>query len=172
MKLAINEKDHAGLIETWKEEAKKLKTTEELTVFIDILINDYQHDYGTICHAIAAAAIAGAYVVERSPSGGITGFQAGAIFWEFAKAWGTIKKDEPCALIKYDKLLYPQYEDTFNKIPEDTWKWVQQEAKNNIAEVVEKKLEGLPSHVSSSVMAHWRSIVDGKVPFGLTIGTD
>ena len=36
-------------------------------------------DYGTVCHAIALSAVA------RTAQGGITGFQAGAVMWEFIK---------------------------------------------------------------------------------------
>lgn len=54
-----------------------------------------EHDYGTICVAIGAIAAAAARAADRSPNGGITGFQAGAVFWEFTRAWGVFGKDTP-----------------------------------------------------------------------------
>src|SRR5690349_20327046 len=50
-------------------------TLETLPEFLRHLTEDYHHDYGTICHALAAGAIATAYAMDRSPQGGITGFQ-------------------------------------------------------------------------------------------------
>ena len=40
------------------------------------------------------------------------------------------------------------------------WRWLQDEAK--------KKLEGTTS-AHPEVLAHWQSIVDGRVPFGFTV---
>jgi hypothetical protein len=56
---AITEKD--GVHKEWYEQAKKIQGPSELTTFVAHLLNDYIHDYGTICHACAAAAIAGAW---------------------------------------------------------------------------------------------------------------
>ena len=72
--------------EEWYKQAKE-QTLETLPAFLNHLINDYGHDYGTICHAIAAGAIGAAYALERSPQGGITGFQAGCIMWCFIRHW-------------------------------------------------------------------------------------
>src|SRR6266550_4316712 len=48
--------------EAWYDEAQKM-TAEQLPAFIQHLLTDYDHDYGTICHAVAAAAIAGAQAI-------------------------------------------------------------------------------------------------------------
>lgn len=141
----------------WYAEAKAM-TIENLPAFIEKMRSGYSHDYGTICHAITAAAIAAAWAVERGPQGGITGFQAGAIMWEFMEHWNGIKA--PARLIEYKDLLYPQSAAKFTRISSETWEFVQKKAKENLAS---KEI------AAPSVIAHWESIVAGKVPFGLTV---
>lgn len=118
------------------------------------------HDYGTICVAIGHIAAAAARAADRMPSGGITGFQAGAVFWEFTRAWGVFG-DGPKRVVTYGDMLYPQYADKMAPtISADTWRWLQEEAARNLKE---------RSTAVESVVAHWRSIVDGVVPFGYSV---
>lgn len=70
--------EELGLHKEWYEEAKK-QTLNTLPAFVSNLVENYSHDYGTICHAITAAALGAANAVEESPEGGITGFQANCI---------------------------------------------------------------------------------------------
>lgn len=157
-RIPITESDKVH--EAWYVEAKEVRTPEDLAAFATRMREDYQHDYGTICHAAAACAIAAAWCINRGPTGGITGFQAGAIFWEFYRYW--LHEDGPARLIKYDDLLYPQYEYKFGKtIDKSTWEWVQAEAR--------KKLDDDGDHAHVNVVRHWRSIVAGRVPFGLSV---
>lgn len=143
----------------WFEQARKIKTVEELSKFVDHMLNEYNHDYGTACHAIAACASAAAWL--GADVEGITGFQAGFIMWDFIRNW--TKEDNECGLrlIDYDDFLYPQYSDKFEKtIDRETWYRIQAVAKKN--------LEKSP-YAADSVVRHWRSIVDGIVPFGYKV---
>jgi hypothetical protein len=161
----ITEED--DLQEGWYERAKRISNKKELLDFIKELTTKYEYDYGTICHAIAAAAIAAAYCVENSPQGGITGFQAGAVMWQFIKIWnsgGEYDKD-PLRIIDYGDLLFPQYEDKFTQISKKTWDWVQKQA-------IEKLEEKSSIPVHPSVLAHWYSIKNGIVPFGLNVKSE
>lgn len=122
-----------------------------------------EHDYNSIVYAVAAAAIAAARALDRSPNGGITGFQAGDVFWEFFGEW-MHKRGKPARLVSYENMLFPQYEDNFAKtITPDTWKWLQEEARKNLAEA--------PS-AHGDVADHWRAIVSGAVPFGYVVSSD
>lgn len=104
-------------------------TLEKLPEFLRELTEDYHHDYGTICHAVSIAAIAAAWSVDKSPSGGITGFQAGAVMWEFIREWNYSSNKTGLRIIDNDKFLYPQYEDGFQKtISEDVWNGLKKEA--------------------------------------------
>jgi hypothetical protein len=141
----------------WYEEAEKQDITT-LQSFIQHLINDYHHDYGTICHAITAAAIASAKTVNRSGQGGITGFQASCIMWEFITRW--MRFESPMKLLDYDHMLYPQYANDFHSMSKDTWRWIQDEAKKRLTD---------SDYANETVKAHWQTIMNGIVPFGYEV---
>ena len=146
----------------WFEQASNVKTTDDLVKFIDHLMNDYDHDYGTVVHAVAACAIAAAWVADEK-GGGITGFQAGFVMWDFVKHWMYRNNKTGMRIIDFDNMLYPQYENKFDKtISEDTWINLQIEAENKLKEKDK-------NFVAESVYNHWVSIVEGKVPFGYRV---
>lgn len=155
-KRTITEKDK--LHELWYEKAKK-QTIATLPNFLKKLDESYVHDYGTICHAVAAAALAAAYAMNKLPSGNITGFQAGAVMWQFISKWQGM--EGPLRLVQYENLLFPQYELDFTTISADVWAWAQKEAK--------KRLKQRNKGVNIDVLNHWKSVADGRVPFGLRI---
>lgn len=156
----ITEKKDKALIESWYKRTDAITTPAELTAFINDLTTLYAHDYGTIAHAVTAAALAAAKVVDRSPSGGITGFQAGCIMWEFCSRW-MHWDTAPRSLVTFSDMLYPQYEQKFQKtITKETWAWLKKAA-------VKKLKEKGPVHID--VRTHWQSIVKGQIPFGYTV---
>jgi len=148
--------------EEWGEKAKAT-TIESLPGFIRELTEDYKHDYGTICHAVAIAAVAAAWAIDRSKSGGITGIQAGAVMWEFITTWQHRGNKTGLRLVDFDNMLYPQYSDDFEKtITPHVWEALQKEAQSKIKESKHKSIHG-------DVCLHWKSIVDGEIPFGYTV---
>lgn len=161
----MNEKEsiteEMGLHKEWAKEARDM-TLAKLPEFINRLMNEYNHDYGTICHAIACGSIATAWAMNNhKEQGGITGFQSGCIQWEMIDLWGSFEKG-PKRMLTFENLLYPQYRDRFEKfISNETWEWVQSKAKENI-----EKDDG---SCSPNVMSHWKSIVSGIIPFGFQI---
>lgn len=157
----ITEEMH--LEKEWFEEAKK-QTPETLMSFINHIMNDYRHDYGTIVHAVSACALAAAWASDRYPQGGITGFQAGFVMWDFIRELEYSNNECGLKIVNYDNMLYPQYKDRFEKIiPKWVWEKLQERAK--------EKLENLEQYqyTSGVVIAHWKSIADGKVPFGYSV---
>jgi hypothetical protein len=151
--------DELTLRKEWLEEARQM-TVERLPAFVEKLVN-HQHDYGTICRAIAAAGVAAAYAVERSPAGGITGFQAGCVLWDLITGWNESYEGKPVRLINYNEMLYPQYRDKFRSISQQTWEGLQKEA--------QKRLQEDDQGMHPRVSAHMRDIVNGFVPFGYEI---
>ena len=152
------------IIENWRTQAREM-TLDDLPKFINHLIHDYKHDYGTICHAMSVASVATMWAMNKEPQGGVTGFQAGAIMWENIQNWDISYKDKPLKLINYDKMLYPQYDYVFDKtISEDTWNYLQKKAKNN--------LEKEKQYAVPDIIKHWENIVNGIVPFGYKIEKD
>jgi hypothetical protein len=151
--------EEQGIHKQWYEEARKM-TIKKLPKFMRKLDRKYQHDYGTICHAVTASALAGAYAMDHGSQGDITGFQAGYIMWNFISKWMCVE-GQPLRLIYFEKMLYPQYESMFEKtITADTWQWLQKQARTNLDE---------QSGACEKIRAHWQSIVDGKIPFGCVV---
>lgn len=157
-KKVINEE--MKLHEEWFKEARG-QTLETLPSFIEKLATQYNHDYGTICHAIVAAAIGTAWAMDSSECGGITGSQAGFIMWGFIRQWNYNSNKLGLKLINYDNLLYPQYEDNFkNKISVEHWERVREVAKEELKE---------KTNAHPTVITHWQSIVNGKLPFDFVL---
>ena len=148
------------IYEKWYRNAKQITLTT-LPEFLRHLTEDYEHDYNSICHAIAAGGIATIWAMNATEQGGITGFQAGAIMWEFIFHWFYKNNKTVLNIVNYDYLLYPQYEDRFEKtISIDIWQALQKEAKNKLEE---------KDDINEEVLKHWQSIVRGEVPFGFRV---
>ena len=151
--------EEMGVHTEWYETARNM-TPDKLDTFLKHLMDDYHHDYGTICHALAAGGVATMWAMNKHPEGGITGFQASAIMWEVVQHWMSYKG--PLRLVQFDHMLYPQYAEIFDRtITKYTWEYLQKTAK--------EQLEQKDGHACKDVVAHWQSIVDGKVPFGYTV---
>ena len=159
-KQLINEEMH--LEKQWFEDASK-QTPDTLMEFINHVMNDYLHDYGTMCHAIAACAVAAAWAANNCEGsrGGITGFQAGFVMWDFIRHW--IYRYNKCGLrmIDFDNMLYPQNEYKFDKtITKNIWEVLQKQATEKLKDC---------DHCHDDVVQHWRSIVCGHVPFNYRV---
>lgn len=154
--------EEMGLHKQWYEQAKE-QTLETLPSFLNYLMEGFSHDYGTTCHALAAGACATAWAMNNHANGGITGFQAGAVMWEFIKGWNM--SDNKCGmrLIDYDNLCYPQYIYKFqgSSISKHTFKAVQ----NRCREFYEKH----DNYTHPDVLRHWQDIIEGNMPEGITI---
>lgn len=152
--------------ETKRElEAKRrnIKTFEDLTEFLADVENNYNCGYGDAPRAIAQACLAiGWYLSNKF---GITGFQAGFVMWDFVRGWSKTNNKTGLRLVDYDDMLYPQYSDKFDKtISKETWESIQKEAA--------KLLEEHENGVNPVVYNHWKSIVDGNIPFGYTLSNN
>jgi hypothetical protein len=83
-------------------------------------------------------------------------------------------------ILDYDNMLYPQYADKFEeyKISKAIWENLQKTAKEKMDESDKAKADneaGLVEYdesACSEVYSHWKSIVDGKVPFGYVVKED
>lgn len=65
-------------VDQWFADARGM-TEAEFPKFADRALHGCRHDYSSICEAAAALMYAALYVVDNSPQGGLTGFQAGWI---------------------------------------------------------------------------------------------
>jgi hypothetical protein len=150
------------LKEEWRTRAKTT-TLASLPQFLSDLTTKYEHDYGTICHAMTFAALAAMYAVNHSSQGGVTGFQAGCIMWGVIREWSYSSNKTGMKLINYDEFLYPQHgpraQKTFSR---GTWEALKKEA-------ADKLKQSNQAIVSPNVWQHWESIVAGCTPFGYTV---
>lgn len=160
----INEEEH--LEKEWFEEAKK-QTIETLPNFINHIMNNYEHDYGTICHALSACALGAVYAANHHEQGGITGFQAGFVMWDFIREWMYSRNKTGLRIVDYDDMLYPQYEEKFDKV-------ISKRTFEGIQKVAQERLDELKNGNTAHpyVIKHWKSIVSGNVPFGYRIKED
>lgn len=164
----INEEQH--LEKEWFKESTE-QTIETLPKFIHHVMNDYEHDYGTICHAIAACSLAAAWAANKHERGYITGFQAGFVMWDFIKEWKYSSNQSGLRIVDYDNMLYPQYEYKFDKvISKETFESIQKAAKELLDE--HKSTPEDQRYVHPDVVNHWEGIIAGKVPFGYKIKED
>lgn len=152
------------------EIAKSVNTTDELAEFVNFISN-VPLDYGTVVYAQCAAMLAAQHVMNEGEQGGITGFQAGFIGWEMVKKFMSVGK---CglSLINWEDMLYPQYENRFNKtISRDLFEGLQAEAKKRLSKADKDESNGGYS-LHPEVRKHMESIAKGVVPFGYTIRED
>lgn len=150
-----------------REMRRKITSFDELVDFLKYVDENCNTGYGTAPRSIAQACAAVAWYFAGAF--GITGFQAGFVMWDFIRDW--TKEDNKCGLrlVDYDDMLYPQYDDRFDKtIDSDVWNALQEQAKNKLEEDTNNEL--YKAH--PDVVAQWQSIVDGKVPFGYVVEED
>ena len=139
-----------------KEDRENIKSFDELISFLQNVKENCNYGYGEAPRAIAQAALATAWYL--SSEFGITGFQASFVMWDFILDWQYRNNKCGLKMIDYDDMLYPQYEHKFEKtLSTDTFEALQKEA---------SKLFEDSKGAHQEVIKHWKSIVDGKVPFG------
>lgn len=150
---------NTDIVEGWHAKARDVVTMRDVVAFYDELANDYEHDYGTICHAMAALGIAAMRALNNSEQGGITGFQAGCVMWEFIKHF--MHMEGPMRLIEYKDILYPQFDDKFDKkLSKEMLEWLQEKAK--------KAMDGNVM-MSIAVAQRHHDIIAGKLPEGWSL---
>ena len=157
-KITVTEEMHPE--KEWFEEACHMKA-KDFPAFYEKMVHAYNHDYGTMIHAVAACALAAAWAACSEEDTGLSGFQAGFVMWDFIKNWTKTGNKCGLRLVDYDDMLYPQYEHKFGKVIDKvTWKSIQEEAKKKI----EKE-----AYACDKVIDHWKRIAEGQVPFGYRV---
>lgn len=141
------------------EKRKEIKTFEDLTEFLKYVKENCNCGYGEAPRAMAQASLAVAWYLAKEF--GITGFQAGCVMWDFVRDWNYSSNKSGLRIVDYDNMLYPQYQYEYEKtIRPHVWEALQKEAAKNLEE---------SEYAHPNVRAHWKSIVEGNVPFGYTV---
>ena len=165
---------------------------DKLVEFLKDVRDNYNYDYGVAPRAIAQASVATAWYFAYVF--GITGFQAGFVMWDFIRDWQY--RDNECGLkiVDYDLMLYPQYEYKFTEKTISEWQWeaLQEKAQKEIDRINEtvetynrSQAKGMEDFINKEgrdwvdtdfcnirVLNHWKSIIEGKVPFGFRVEKD
>ena len=139
------------------------KSIEDIASLIAEVEKKFNYDYGVAPRSIGA--VCASLAEYLCGSMGLTGFQASVAMWDFIQLF--IYRHNQCGLrmVDYDNMLYPQYEYKFEKtISRETWNNIVKTAKEYLEEYKNKA-----NNASSGVVNHWKSIVDGNVPFGYKI---
>ena len=147
--------------EQLEKERKDIKSFDDLVAFLQRVKDNCNTGYGTAPRSIAQAALAVAWYLASDF--GITGFQAGFVMWDFIRDWQYSDNECGMKIVNYDDMLYPQYNDKFDKvISKDTFEALQKKAWNLYND----------RNAHPAVEKHWESIIHGEVPFGYTINED
>ena len=163
-KKLINESDK-DVIDSWFDESWNV-TRETLPDYISKIMDEYSFDYGSYVYAVTACALATAHACGKE----LSGFQASYVGLQFVYQWTYSHVKSGISVRNWDDMLYPQYADEFcNTIPKHTWKRLQKEAKERIANYKRSIDDQSARYIHPDVLNHWQSIVDGKIPFGYKV---
>lgn len=165
--------------EAWSNEAKtQIHTPEDLKKFADKLIEHCNNLEGPDLYeetANATTSLAYSAIEMCAEQYGLSGFQVGCIMWGIIDKLILSEHDCGMKLLNYDLMLYPQYEDCFEKtIDSETWKKMQEKASEQYNKYLSEKarLENGDENAfpaCEEVAEHWKNIVDGTVPFGYKV---
>lgn len=148
--------------EQLEKERKDIKSFDDLVAFLQRVKDNCNTGYGTAPRSIAQAALAVAWYLASDF--GITGFQAGFVMWDFIRDWRYSDNECGMKIVNYDDMLYPQSDYKFDKtISKDTFDALQKKARKNLEE---------SEYAHPNVINHWKSIVEGNVPFGYVVKED
>ncbi len=154
-------------IEQWYDEAGRV-TLKNLNKFLDKILNDYEHDHDTVCYAAVAGITATLWAMDSGLQGGIIEHESIAITEELLRYWWYPHNKCGLEIIDFDKMIYPQYRDRYEKtISKYIWDKIQREASNKIKQAEDGEIDP-----DNYVVQHWVDIVNNKVPFGYRVIED
>ena len=158
---SISESKDRAVWEGWFKEAQRCKLEDgSLQKFLDHLKNDYEFDYGTSARATAAAAFATANAFASYI--GLTGFLWSCAAMDILGRMQFPDNKLGYRVVNYDDLLYPQYQHRFTEIK------ISQKGAETLKQEAQKLIdEGGPVH--PDVLAWWKGLAEGKLPYWLLI---
>ncbi len=135
----------------------KPKTEQELFDFIHELTTEYVNDYGTCVHMCVALMKAMFNYFDELE--GMTGFQVGCMKWEVLQEIFGVNDEIGMKLLRYENMLYPQYDKEFSKIIID------EQQRNKIIQLAKKELrEADVDFIHPNVLMRWQQLAAGILP--------
>lgn len=143
-------------------EVKKVKSIDDFVKMYEKMSKsiDLKNEEDAREKMTAVILSAGHLMVQQFSACVDTRDKAGAIMWNFIRHWLPEFAFSPLRIIIYEDMLYPQFEKNFKTVTPEVISWIQQQAKN----LLESKKD-----VSPELKAHWQSIVDGQIPYGIML---
>lgn len=160
VQIPLNEESESfqELKKEWLEKARE-QTMDTLPDFLNHLMNDYRHDYGTIVHAMVAGLIATFWAMDREDQIGITGFQASFVMWGFIRNEFYCHNQTGLQLLDFDNLLYPQ---NIHKVLPNVSSQLKERLKEIASEKIENKKEDMQNGlIAPEVWEHWEKLASG-----------
>ena len=146
--------------EQWYKDAHDM-TAEALPGFIQNVSENYSHDVVTICHAMAAAALAAMATVNKSTEGDIGKGQQLKVLSLFLRKWADI--EGPAKVISWYGLLNPESENQFKVIPKQVYEMLKKQAQYYLRELEKEKTPNL------QLKSHLEKICEGDMPWGFRV---
>lgn len=151
----------------WYKRAKtEIQTPEQLKAFaeeISSMVESRDELYNDSSYGAAALALAAMNMMTH-----MYNMTQSQMVWVMRQTiCQTLLSEHDCGikLLNYGDMLYPQYEDRFScEINADTFAKLREKAIDLVNENEKSKFPAC-----NDVVDHWKSIVDGKVPFGYTV---
>lgn len=150
----------------WAETAYGL-SIDELPAFIQDLVTNYDHSSISKINMvnIAVTCILNNFYQEKVIP--MSEPEVMTSKWTLIKMLFPEVGDGPISIIKWNSLLSPTAEPYFHSIPADVFVDIQESAKL----LVTRHEEGRETF-SEEEITHWKSIIDGQVPYGYRIIQD
>jgi len=160
---------------SWYQKANELTSTGEAQASIEGLLTDYEHDYGTACHAVTAALLATAKVMTQALSAlkPIHSPIAPPAMQQELQSKTMIAhiftqlflNNGPIRIIQHHFMLFPENASRFEKIvDEETLRYLKHTAELLLITNHEKETEA-PKEVTD----HWQAIQQGELPWGYEV---
>lgn len=144
------------------DKALKVTNLDDLEELI-LNVQNRRQTHSTACHGAMAVMIAAFNVIQNTFN--LSEYQRGCVGWEVVKEFMILDKNAPAQLLDFSNMLYPHGEEKFSRtITRKNWEWIQKQA--------QKKIDGVNKSEaphSAKTFDHWKSIVDGNVPFGFDV---
>ncbi len=147
----------------WAEEAYGL-SIDELPKFIHELVEKYDHSSISKVNMvnIAVTCILNNFYQEKVVP--MTEPEVMTSKWTLIKMLFPEVGDGPISIIKWNNLLSPSSDPYFHSIPDDVFVDIQESAK-----LLVERHEAGREVFSDEELEHWKSIIDGQVPYGYRI---